>query len=109
MLEFPAHDREASDEPATPGRSTDVFQIRQAIEDRTLTFGRLLAAYDHPLDIDTEAIGARMDGRERARRTRRGGRACASTGYSRLVMGGFALQRRISRLSCRAGNPVEHE
>ena len=86
---IPVHDREANDEPAAPGQSTDVFQIRQAIGDRTLTFRRLLAAYDHPLDIDTEAISARMDDRERARRTRRGGRACASTGYSRLVMGGL--------------------
>ena len=55
------HDREANDEPAAPSQSTDVFQIRQAIGDRTLTFGRLLAAYDHSLDIGTEEIGARMD------------------------------------------------
>jgi len=78
--------REGDSNGSPPARKTALFETRQTLTNQILRLGRLLAAYDCPVKVDTEAINARVGGRERAPRTRCGDRACASTRDSCLVI-----------------------
>src|SRR5580700_4346246 len=60
--------------PATPARDTAPLAARreQAYPDRARHLGRLLAADDRPLDIETEADNGCLDRGRRGSRARRG-------------------------------------